>query len=231
MTEKSYVHQSSIPRLSWNRGINKALPTNSDEMVHQRRDMRNQPVQYQTARKAPRIPSTPQPINWLREKPWQARIWTASRCHRTSGRTNDLMGCGKTDIQSKIPRKITFATSHTQKKLRPTPLEHTTHNGQNQQSECVFVTAVPHCNTHTGDAATHRNESRDGIVTSVCDAYIISASRTEVSTPVLQQSYIRYCFHAYMGNNNKCQEPQTRGHLRFCFISPYSFPRPARNMM
>jgi Kef-type K+ transport system membrane component KefB len=42
------------------------------------------------------------------------------------------------------------------------PLEHTTHNGQDQQSECIRNRRPPHCNTHTA-MPRHTVTNHDGI--------------------------------------------------------------------
>lgn len=124
MTE-NHAHQSAYPHLSGNRGITKALPTNS-QMVHQRRDAESAGSKLNLQGKH---------LGYFHPHNSSIRLRGNHGKHKyelhhvviVPPENNDLCGNRYT---IKIPRKITFYD-------KPYPeivdsLEHT-HNGQDQQ--------------------------------------------------------------------------------------------------
>ena len=131
------------------------------QMVHQRRDMRNQPVQYQTCKESTQDTFHPHKLHQSGSEENHGKHKYELH-HVVIVPPEEPTAYAWKQIYNQNTQEDNLYDKPYPKEAVRLPLEHTTHNGQNQQSECIRNRRPPHCNTHTA-MPRHTVTNHDGI--------------------------------------------------------------------
>ena len=131
------------------------------QMVHQRRDMRNQPVQYQTCKESTQDTFHPHKLHQSGSEKNHGKHEYELH-HVVIVPPEEPTAYAWKQIYNQDTQEDNLYDKPYPEEAVRLPLEHTTHNGQNQQSECICNRRPPHCNAHT-TMPRHTVTNHDGI--------------------------------------------------------------------
>ena len=130
-------------------------------MVHQRRDMRNQPVQNQTCKESTQDTFHPHKLHQSGSEENHGKHKYELH-HVVIVPPEEPTAYAWKQIYNQNTQEDNLYDKPYPEEAVRLPLEHTTHNGQDQQSECIRNRRPPHCNTHTA-MPRHTVTNHDGI--------------------------------------------------------------------